>query len=63
MILRSLFDPSFEYYVTPKIAKIFCLLATIFAVAMWIGTVITAGVGGDDTHASEVLVVLTTLLG
>ena len=35
----SLFDMSFNYYVTPKIAKIVYILTIICGVAMWIGAI------------------------
>ncbi|WP_081314784.1 DUF4282 domain-containing protein [Cutibacterium avidum] len=67
----SLFDMSFNYYVTPKIAKIVYILTIICGVAMWIGEIITAGGVGsaigeatnDSSGGSGVLVVFAILLG
>ena len=67
----SLFDMSFNYYVTPKIAKIVYILTIICGVAMWIGAIITAGGVGsaigeaanDSSGGSGVLVVFAILLG
>lgn len=62
---------SFNYYVTPKIAKIVYILTIICGVAMWIGAIITAGGVGsaigeavnDSSGGSGVLVVFAILLG
>ncbi|WCC79863.1 DUF4282 domain-containing protein [Cutibacterium equinum] len=66
----ALFDMSFDYYVTPKIAKLVYIIAIICAAVMWIGSIIVAGVGGAigtaagaDAGGTGVVVVLIILVG
>ena len=44
----SLFDMSFDYYVTPKIAKFVYILAIICAAVMWLGMIAGCLGGGDS---------------
>ena len=58
----SLFDMSFDYYVTPKIAKFVYILAIICAAVMWLG-MIAGCLGGGDSGGKGLLAVLAILLG